>query len=251
MKILLSGCSITATPKSFHNGVWSPAYLTEKQAYALGECIDGDVEILSRDGAGNKYITRSLLRRLTELKGQDLKVIYQITIADRYDFYFNHIQDNIDKTGGYITEKIIPNFKGYTLPSDYETHDKYYTLRTTADVPNLVLSDVEKNYIKYMASYGEQIISQIENILLIQNYCEIHNIPVKFIEYQREGAWINSDFNDYLKFINFDNFVDEPIIDYIYRMEFDKQEWTRDGGHPLGWVHKKFYEDKLKEWVLS
>ena len=78
MKILLSGCSITATPKSFHQGVWSPAYLTEKQAYALGECIDGDVEILSRDGAGNKYITRSLLRRLTELKGQDLKVIYQM-----------------------------------------------------------------------------------------------------------------------------------------------------------------------------
>ena len=53
MKILLSGCSITASPKIVQNGVWIP------DGFALGECIDGDVEILSRDGAGNKFITRS------------------------------------------------------------------------------------------------------------------------------------------------------------------------------------------------
>tara|TARA_A100001391_G_scaffold193834_1_gene169550 strand:+ start:375 stop:1118 length:744 start_codon:yes stop_codon:yes gene_type:complete len=247
MKILLSGCSITASPKIVQNGVWIP------DGFALGECIDGDVEILSRDGAGNKFITRSLLYRLSELKDTPLKVIYQITIGSRYDFYYNHLEDEMNQFEEYTTEKTIPNFVPYQngLPKDYHNHDKYYTLRTTSEIPNIVLNDVEKNYVKYMYSNAESAISQIEYILMIQNYCDLNSIPVKFIEYQRESMWNQQEFQDYKNLINFDYFVDEPIMDYIVRNGIDKLEWTKDGGHPEGWVHKKFYEDKLKEWVLS
>jgi hypothetical protein len=240
MKILISGCSFTALTQ---NG----------KKKNLPDYLPGEVERYSEHGAGNTYIVRSLLSRLQELKNlgnlSDVKVICQLSYIHRYDLYLRNI-DEIDKY-----KKSNPALVK-SIQDDY-----YYTLAVN-DQTTLC-----PDYYKYYQCITEDILRTIDLVMLLQNFCIRNNVPLKFFQF--EGFYFQDwdsncpderKLNFYRKQIDYDNFfIDEPMKRFMYNRGYLEKNWTEvnesptddDCGHPLGWVHKNYYEEKLKDWVLS
>jgi hypothetical protein len=225
MKILISGCSFTALPVK-----GSP----ETQKKSIPDYLPGEVERYSEQGAGNIYIVRSLLSRLQELKNlgnlSDVKVICQLTYSNRYDLYLRNI-DEIDKykKANPILVKSIQDDYYYTLSVNYQT-------------------TLCPDYYKYYQCETEDILRTIDLVMLLQNFCIRNNVPLKFFSFEGfekiKKGYIKS--SDYDKF-----FIDETMWDFILTRGYLEKNWSDDGGHPNSWVHKNFYEEKLKDWVLS
>tara|TARA_B100001123_G_C15276475_1_gene1012366 strand:- start:573 stop:1244 length:672 start_codon:yes stop_codon:yes gene_type:complete len=223
MKILISGCSFTAPP--IKN---SP-----KTQKSIPDYLPGEVERYSEQGAGNIYIVRSLLSRLQELKNlgnlSDVKVICQLTYSNRYDLYLRNI-DEIDKYKK--TDKVLVK----SIQDDY-----YYTLGLNNQT--ILCSD----YYKYYQCSTEDILRTIDLVMLLQNFCIRNNVPLKFFQFESFEK-----INRYIKSSDYDKFfIDETMWDFILTRGYLEKNWSYDGSHPDGWVHKNYYEEKLKDWVLS
>jgi|ETNmetMinimDraft_26_1059896.scaffolds.fasta_scaffold25513_3 hypothetical protein len=234
MKILISGCSFTALTQ---NG----------KKKNLPDYLPGEVERYSEHGAGNIYIVRSLLSRLQELKNlgnlSDVKVICQLSHIHRYDLYLRNL-DEIDKY-----KKANPAMSLVKSIQD----DYYYTL--TVKYQTTLCPD----YYKYYQCETEDILRTIDLVMLLQNFCIRNNVPLKFFQYEdfHFRPWPTNrtddrNLNFYRKQIDYDKFfIDETMWDFMYNRGYLEKNWSDDGGHPNSWVHKNFYEEKLKDWVLS
>jgi hypothetical protein len=239
----------------------------------------------------NAVITNSILYGVDKLLKQgvspsDIKVIVQWSAWSRNSAFISQYKQNTMNYQLYpdpkrAKENDYAHINDFiNVPKKYAGEHGYFILAggyhaTHVDVRSIDFFD---EYVKHVFSVDERMIEYFKNILLIQNYCNLHNIEYKFFtmhnnfskEYVNDTnfpRWRPEDTNKSEAYhVVYNNFIpitwqsdlnplfeNKPYVKYLYDMvDFDKfwfyteENVTKYGGQ-VEWSIKRHNFDEVSD----
>lgn len=245
MNILISGCSFThwpETPGSSQNICW-PSYLHQ-------HLPDVEITNLAEPGAGNQYITNSIIQEFCNDPGKEFDlVLIMWTGVSRLDFLTDISNPDwlalFEDYGFYRRVGECPNKLGYIFSGGQ--------LGTWVNHPTSV------NMFRQMYKVSSHLSLAYHNLMEIikcQEFLRAKKVPYRFMSYvnywnDKESVSPNGDFGvlaypeliPMIKNIDFSNWVFlNDQRDGIYEMAKENDDYHGDRFHPGIKTHQRWAE---------
>lgn len=235
-----AGCSFSAVPY-FDGHISWPKYL------ATNIFKHAQRKHIYKMGCGNGLISKSLIYELSNalktIKGKDMFVGIMWSDSNRLEAYFSKTTslnyNYIDGGPGYQNPQNIKTFDEHNSIEENDLDRNYYMINPSFD------DSISKNYYNnFFDDIGSKIQS-LENILRVQWFLKLHEIPYVFMS-MNDNVLPNESEKNYLNIGHLFDMLD--LKNYIKKdlMSFSNESnlpfHPIDNMHPSGTQHAQFCE---------
>lgn len=211
----------------------------------LAQYLKLDYECVAQYGAANNAISRHVLNCCEKFKNiNSIFVIVQWTFDNRFEFRMRYDTMQADSPWYSITDWTIKEDVS-VIKESFQTHSQEiydYYARYIKNAQDLGIADFAKNFYQHVGnSEYYEIYCSLKEIVFLQNYLKINNIPFLFTSSNSTlfnpdaYALKNSDetINALMNQIDWESWFKFPGKNYpagFYR-------WAQENNYPIGTTH--------------